>query len=199
VTGSTNDLDPRAHAPIRAPARAQTARSAPRPTPGRSPTVRRSNPPSPIRCRIWRWPGACYLWLWPVLAGVRYLVTIQFVCPRRRVDRATCTLSDCRFSSQSGVVGPRSGRELDLVVRIGRVCRGERVGQRRRWEAELGLPLRECSCLRHDQVLKWTGMRPLIRIDRTELYHGGCSLSRSYRGVAPALAALRPWSVWPTC
>src|SRR6266567_1928609 len=34
-------------------------------------------------------------------------------------------------------------------------------------EAKLGLPLRECSCLRHDQVPKWTGMRPLIRIDRS--------------------------------
>ena len=72
-------------------------------------------------------------------------------------------------------------------------------GELRRWEAKLGLPLRECSCLRHDRVLKWMGMRPLIRIDRTELYHGGCSLSRSHRGVGPALAALRPWSVWPAC
>jgi hypothetical protein len=84
VTGRTNDLGPRAHAPIRAPVQPMPKRHDPRraPTPGRSPTVRRSNPPSPIRCRIWRWPGACYLWLWPVLAGVRYLVTIQFVCRR---------------------------------------------------------------------------------------------------------------------
>jgi hypothetical protein len=68
----------------------------------------------------------------PVLAGVRHLVTIQHVCPRHRVDRATCTLSECRFSSQNGVVGRRFGRQLDLVG-IGRVSCRERVGQRRRW------------------------------------------------------------------
>ena len=92
-------------------------------------------------------------------------------CPRHRVDRATCTLSECSFSSQNGVVGPRFGRQLDLVVRIRRVSCRERVRQRRRWGTAWGLPLRECSCLRHHQVPKGMGMRPLIRIDRTGLYH----------------------------
>jgi hypothetical protein len=58
-----------------------------------------------------------------------------------RTDRAPCTLSECRFSSQNGVVGPRFGRQLDLVVGIGRVSCRECVWQRRRWGHSLGTPV----------------------------------------------------------
>jgi len=48
--------------------------------------------------------------------------------------------------------------------------------------------LRERSCVRHDQVPKWTGMRPLVRIDRTGQYH------RWLLGVA-----LAPWGPVGAC
>ncbi len=57
----------------------------------------------------------------------------------------------------------------------------------------LSRALRECSCVRHHQQPKWTGMRPMIGIDRTDLYHlGGCSMSRSHRGVVAAAAGSAP-------
>ena len=59
--------------------------------------------------------------------------------------------------------------------------------QRRRWGKAWGLPLRERCFVRHHQVPKWTGMRPLIRIDRTTLYHGGVARPL---GVARCLARI---------
>jgi len=119
----------------------------------------------------------------PVLAGVRHLVTIG-VCPRPgSIERPA--LGGCRLSAQHGMVGTAVWWSAGPCRRSGRVCCGVRVGHRWRWGEAWGLLLRERSCVRHDQVLKWTGMRPLVRIDRTGLYHRGCSVSRWHCGVAP--------------
>jgi len=70
-------------------------------------------------------------------------------------------------------VGPGIGGVLDLVVRPGCVCCGERVGLRRRWGKAWGPPLRECSWVGHHQGPEGAGMRPLIGIGRDGLCHRG--------------------------
>jgi hypothetical protein len=55
----------------------------------------------------------------------------------------------------------------------GRSRRGARVGRGGAGGNAWGLPLRERSCIRHHQVPKWTGTRPLIRSTAPNLYHRG--------------------------
>ena len=199
VTGSTNDLDPRAHTPIRAPPRGRngTIRAAPDPGPitdgeAKQPTLTRSVADLALETRCAAVSGSGRFWL----ALSVWSPSSSCAGGQGAIGRPA-QLGDSHYSSQSGMVGSRSGRELDLVVRIGCVCHGERGGQRQRRKTVLvSSPLRECSCLRHDQVPKWTGMRPLIPHRPVPNCSTGFARCLGwYRGVAPALAACARGSI----
>ena len=200
--------------------------SAPRPPRGRLPTVRRSIPPPPIRSSDIRviisayWieepamitritPNLTLAWV-PAISGprrppdTRFWLALGIPSPSSSCaggqGRATCTLSDCRFLCRaewwdSGLVVSWVSRSVsDACVAV------SALGQRRRWGRSLetafaGTLLREAR-----SSTEVDGMRPLIRIDRTEMYHWGLlDVLLASWGRRLRLRVLRPCSVWPAC
>ena len=87
--------------------------------------------------------------------------------------RATCTLSDCRFLCRaewwdSGLVVSWVSRSVsDACVAV------SALGQRRRWGRGLETAFAGTLLGEAPSSTEVDGMRPLIRIDRTEMYQWG--------------------------
>jgi hypothetical protein len=119
---------------------------------------------------------------------------------RPRASRSRAKLSTFARRAWNRHHVPSSGGRRPCAAPVvpghpGRSRRGARVGMGGAGGNAWGLPLRERSCIRHHQVPKWTGTRPLIRSTAPICTTGGFSMSRSRRGVAPAPAVLCPCSV----
>ena len=71
----------------------------------------------------------------------------------------------------SDLDAPAASKQLARQQAIRQIQRRrQKPPDRLAWDKAWGLRLRERSCEGTIQVSKWTGMRPLIRIDRTDLY-----------------------------